>query len=199
MKILFIIFFIFISSAIFRNQVNAQEKERYAIANNYIITIDGSSNLHDWSETVSKVTGKSIVTKNKDGSIDVDSLYMIMDVHSIKSPAGKMMVTKTYNALKADYYPSITFSLELPLKMIEFNARGTIINTLGRLTIAGVTKQVKISGRIYETNHDIFILEGTLPVRLSDYNIQPPTAMLGILKVNNNITVLYKTPFKTIN
>ncbi|HEY0299021.1 MAG TPA: YceI family protein [Arachidicoccus sp.] len=179
--------------------LRAQSIGLYTIGNDYTITIKGSSNLHDWSETIENTNGKSIITQNKNGSINLDSLTISMDVRSINSSEGKIMINKTLNALKAEQYPFITFSLGLPLKMIPSNASGTIINTTGRLTIAGVTRQIRISGKIYRYSSNKFIFEGSQPVQMSDYNITPPTAMLGLLKVRNQITVQYRTSFEIRN
>ncbi|ANI88435.1 hypothetical protein A9P82_03420 [Arachidicoccus ginsenosidimutans] len=191
-----IVFNLCIALLIFSNKVDAQNKNLYSIGNDYTITINGTSNLHDWHETVDKALGRGIITQNTDGSFNIDSLYIRMDVHSINSPEGKTMVNKTRDALKANQYPFITFSIASPLKITTANKDGVTVNTPGELTIAGVTKHIIIQGKIYAGDAHKFIFEGTLPVMLNDYNITPPTAMLGLLKVKNAITVHYRTSFE---
>jgi hypothetical protein len=38
--------------------------------------------------------------------------------------------------------------------------------------------------------------EGSLPLKMSDYNMKAPTAMLGVMKVGDQVTVKYNVTFE---
>ncbi len=166
-------------------------QENY-ILYNYIVTIHGTSNLHNWDETVKKVTGNEVINWNKDGSFDINAVNIRMDVHSIKSDHS-VMDNKTYDALKADANPEIIFTLSTPVKSIRGNSN--TVSAQGDLTIAGVTKRINMQVTISKSSNEKLVFEGSLPIKMSDYNVDPPTALFGMLKTGDNITLSFKMNF----
>jgi polyisoprenoid-binding protein YceI len=173
-------------------------KNIYTLTNNYTVTINGTSNLHSWDEKVETVSGKGIVNWNKDGSLDLDSIKIIMDVHSIKSDMGSIMNNNTYKALKADANPKIIFTLKDPLKSIQTNSNETIVLAKGNLSIAGVTKSVEIQVKVFIQEPTKLAFQGNETIKMTDYGVDPPTALFGTLKTGNEVTINFKTSF-TLN
>ena len=167
----------------------------YVLCNDYAVTIHGSSNLHDWVETVGKVTGRGNIIKNNNGSFDLNAFSIVIDVLSIKSTEGSIMNSKTYQALKAGKYPTITFTLTSPVKAIQAGAEGYSARAEGSLTVAGITRPVNIQAKISANGEGKIIVEGSQEINMSDYGIEPPTALMGMLKVKSNITIIFKTAF----
>lgn len=170
-------------------------KNIYVLSKDYTVTIHGTSNLHAWDEKVGSVSGEGVVNPNSDGSFDLESINIKMEVHSIKSDMGSIMNNNTYKALKADEYPQIIFALSSPVKSIQINAIEKAIAIKGNLTIAGVTKPVTMQVKIVMQAQGKLVFEGSQAVKMTDYNIKPPTAMLGTLKTGNEITINFKTNF----
>jgi polyisoprenoid-binding protein YceI len=171
----------------------------YTLSKDYTVTINGTSNLHNWNETVGIVSGEGAVNNNTDGTFDLTALTIKMEVHSIKSDMGSVMNNNTYKALKADNNPEITFTLIDPLATIK---SGTMANTLsakGNLTIAGVTKPVTMQVKIIMEAPGKMAFEGTQTIQMTDYGINPPTALFGTLKTGNTITISFKTNFTQTN
>src|ERR1700727_296063 len=96
--------------------------DTYFLDQHYTVIINGKSNLRDWQETVEKVNGTVVASLNEDGSVDLISIRINMDVQSIKSDMGSVMNNKTYEALKASSFPQIIFWLSGPAKLIQFNS-----------------------------------------------------------------------------
>lgn len=158
----------------------------------YKITIHGTSNIHDWDESVKKVAGNGIINWNKDGSFDLDALNLRMDVHSIKSDHS-VMDHKTFDALKADANPEIIFILSMPVKSVGGNSN--TVSAQGNLTIAGITKHVIMRVSVSAPSKEKLVFEGSQPIKMSDYNVDPPTALFGMLKTGDNITLNFKMDF----
>jgi len=165
---------------------------KYTLSKGYNVTIHGTSNLHDWDETVETVTGDGIIDWNADGSFDLGAMKIKMLVHSIKSKEGSIMNNNTYKALKADDHPEIIYALTDPVKAIPVN--GHIISAKVDIFIAGVTKRIDMNIKATSKGRDVEF-EGSQIIRMTDYGINPPRALLGTLKTGNEITIHFKANF----
>jgi polyisoprenoid-binding protein YceI len=159
------------------------------------ITIEGTSNVHDWEETVKTLNGSGTITWNSDGSFNLTSLLIKIDCKAIKSSHGSIMDNKTYDALKADKFPTITYKLTAPLVNVKPSASGIIINAVGQITIAGVTKSVTMQVKVIGTPGGQLLFEGTKVFTMTDFGVSPPTAFMGAMKVGDNVTVKFKANF----
>ena len=169
-------------------------ESKYVLSKNYTVTILGTSNLHSWNETVQTVLGDGSVTWNGDGSFNLDAIHLKMEVNSIKSDMGSIMNNNTYKALKADQYQDIVFKLIAasiePGKDKHYNvlARGT-------LTVAGVTREVvlKMAGEVAHDGSITFV--GSEQVKMSDYNVERPSILFGVIKAGDLMTLTYNLIF----
>jgi len=170
-------------------------EDTYTLSTGYTVTIHGTSNLHDWNETVGTVSGAGIVSSNSDGSFNLDAISITMEVHSIKSTEGSIMNNNTYKALKADADPEITLKLSAPIKSIQAKSGEIAIPAKANLTIAGVTNAIDILIKVSMPEQGKLAFEGTQTIKMTDYGINPPTALFGTLKTGNEITINFKTIF----
>jgi polyisoprenoid-binding protein YceI len=171
---------------------------KYTLSQGYTVGIHGTSNLHDWDEKVQTVTGNSNITWNADGSFDLNTLNITMDVHSIKSTEGSIMNNNTYKALKADTYPNILFALIAPVKSISAGPKGQDITAKVYLTIAGATRAVDMTVSAIAQGHNV-TFEGSKTILMTDFNIKPPVALFGTLKTGDEITIHFKGSFVMVN
>ena len=168
----------------------APVKNSYVLSKDFVVTINGTSNLHSWDEKVETVSGYGIVNFNTDGSFELEAINIKMEVHSIKSDMGSVMNNNTYKALKADANPQIIFALTLPVKSNQ-----KAVSAKGNLTIAGITKPVAMNVKVSMQDKEKLVFEGTQTIKMTDYGIDPPVALFGTLKTGNEITISFKTNF----
>jgi polyisoprenoid-binding protein YceI len=173
-------------------------ENKYILATGYTVTISGTSNFHDWDEKVGTVTGNAVINWNGDKSFDLTAMNIKMDVHSIKSNEGSAMNNNTYKALKADANPEIIFVLNTPISVTPNSSINTF-SAKGKLTIAGVTKPVQMQVKLSMQGKDELIFEGSQTIKMTDYGVNPPTALFGTLKTGNDIVISFKTSFVTNN
>lgn len=152
------------------------------------ITIDGTSTIHDWTENVEKFTG-SLTGKVKDGKLEsISSAKIVVEVNSIKS--GKSgMDDNTYKALKQKEHPQITYQLK------SYNITGSTVSLTGSLSIAGVTKTVSFKAT-YKMEGTKMVFTGSHTFKMTDFNIDPPTAVMGTIKTGDDITVKFNLTFQ---
>jgi polyisoprenoid-binding protein YceI len=105
------------------------------------------------------------------------------------------MDKKTYEALKAEQFSSINFRMKTGEILSESGNEfsGTIT---GNLFIAGQTKEINIPfhGNVLEDGS--VNVKGKVNLKMSQFNIDPPTAMLGTLKTGDDISIVYSFEFE---
>jgi polyisoprenoid-binding protein YceI len=103
------------------------------------------------------------------------------------------MTRKTHQALKAHEYPNIEY--RLVSQSIITSKKGQFTGKIiGNITIAGVTKIISIPFSGILSGNKITI-SGTAGLNMNNFNIKPPTAMLGTVKTDTNITVTFHLLF----
>lgn len=152
------------------------------------ISIDGTSTIHDWTETVESFTGTWNL-EMVDGKISkISTAKIVAEVKSIKS--GKSgMDDNTYKALKAKQHPQITYSLK------SYAIQGSDVTLTGNLTIAGVTKTIKFTAK-YAIVDGVINFKGSHTFKMTDFGIDPPTAVMGTIKTGDEVTVRFDLNFK---
>ncbi len=147
------------------------------------IIIAGTSSIHEWESEVTRFEAT--------GELEADALEKLsltVEVKSIESGKG-IMDDKTYEALKADKFPKITCKAE---KLIRLNNK---LSGNAEVTIAGVTKTIPLAADISFENGSTLIT-GTVPIDMTLYNIEPPTAMFGTLETGKDVKIHFKMNLK---
>ena len=110
-------------------------------------------------------------------------------VTSLKSEHAKMDKLMA-EALKANTNPTIKY--ELTQAVVAQPGATFTLDTRGKLTIAGVTRDVEMKVTGTRDSAGTYFLTGQVPIRMTDYGIKPPTAMLGTIKTGNDVKVTFR-------
>lgn len=149
-------------------------------------TIKGTSSLHDWEMISESFTGLLIVDINSE-NLDIQDIKVTVLVETLKS-GKRIMDNKCYDALKYEKHPHIKYQFE-KLSDLKENGSGNYKGTVyGTLNIAGSIKKVAIPVSLSKTNKTITI-KGELPLKMTDFGVEPPTALLGTIKTGDAITI----------
>lgn len=154
------------------------------------MSVAGSSTLHDWESTVNKVSAKAEIASSEGAIQSIKSLNVEVDAKSIVSTKGKVMDNKTWETLKADKHPKITYKLT-KVESITKSGYEYMVKTTGNLTIAGVTKSVALDAKGKVLSNGDVEFSGSKLVVLSDFGMEQPTALMGTVKVGKEVTVKY--------
>ena len=154
------------------------------------MSIAGTSTLHKWESSVNTATIKSDIVINEGGLVAINSLYLEVDATSIKSTHGNMMDKKTWEALKSQQFPKITYQLT-KIESITPNGAEYDLKALGNLSIAGVKQAIEmnVKGKVLAGGNLSF--RGDKKLKMSDFKIDAPTALMGTIKTGNDITIAF--------
>lgn len=188
-KIIFIL-----SLALLIISLNSVKAEKYTSSSHKMI-IAGTSTLHDWQAPANKMNAKSDLTIAGGVLQSVNSMYVECESKSIKSPKGESMDEKIYDALKTDDFSKITFNLT-KVKSITKSGNDYIVETTGNLTIAGNTQSIDLTVKATVAADGSVTFSGTKQFKMSTFKVDPPTAMLGVIKCGDSITLTFDLNMK---
>lgn len=155
-----------------------------------VMTINGQTNVnHDFKINVTQVNGKMTVADNSPKTLTVE-----IPVRSLIS-GEKLMDKKTHEAFNEPKNPTITFNMT-ELNSVQVTGDNIAVTVTGNLTLRGVTKKVTLKSNGKASTPGVYTFEGTLPIKMSDFGMDPPTAMLGTMKTKDQVTVNYKVTFE---
>ena len=152
---------------------------------NYKVTVQGTSSLHEWESEVEKTDIKGSYTADKGTLVDLNNAVVRIPVTSIKSTKGKMMDNKTYEAFDFEKNPNIIFTVtssRVGAKTIDFK---------GTLAMAGAVRPVEVRATWKLLGNGDLQVTGSHKLKMTDFKMEPPTAMMGTVKVGEEVTVTF--------
>lgn len=152
----------------------------------YKVSVNGTSTLHDWSSEVTTVNWSGLLKAEGGQLKSVKSAEITIPVTSIKSKEGNIMDKKTYEAFTSDKNPTIVFTLT------KATVAGTRIDATGSLTMAGTTKPITMTLEGEVMSGGEVQISGSQKVNMKNFNMTPPKAVMGTIKVGPDVTVLFE-------
>lgn len=160
------------------------------------IKLNGTSNLHDWEmKAISGTSDATFVVDN--GKVtSLSKMNFSIPVKNLKS-GHSAMDKNTYKAMNTDVNPNISFVLT-SATVITAGGNNYKLNCVGKMTIAGTTNQTELLATgIYNPADKSFTITGIKKMKMTDYKVTPPKALLGTLKTGNDISISYNVKFKS--
>ncbi|TCD23381.1 YceI family protein [Pedobacter psychrodurus] len=154
----------------------------------------GTSNVHDWSMTSKQFESTGAFNFNARGEMtDVTTLKFSVVAKSLKSGKSSMD-DRTYKTIRATEFPKISYQLTFAtVTMVQANRYS--IQTTGILTIAGKTQSLSMKVMALVNADGSISCHGSEKLMLTDYGIEPPSFMLGAMKVGNNLVVQFELDY----
>jgi polyisoprenoid-binding protein YceI len=156
------------------------------------LVVKGSSTLHDWQMDTEKF---DCVVKalNDNNKLIIQKVNFSCNSTSLKSE-NSMMDKKAWDALKSDDFKTIQFESNEPNEFLlhDKKIQGKIV---GELVLSGKTRKLILpfNGEMDETGN--VKLTGEVSVKMSEFGIKPPTALMGSIKTGDEITIVYDLSF----
>lgn len=176
----------------------AQNSDVQLLLDEHEMVIDGTSNVRDWGANVNTIEATVVLSQfdlSDLSSLTPDhfkTMELIMPVGDIESDSGRL--TKNLQGyLKGDEYPTITFNLN-DVESVTVNGNRAEIVANGIVNAAGVDHETTMNVTA-TVNDGRITFAGSQDLLMTDFDIKPPTAMLGSIRARDEITVIYSLTF----
>lgn len=186
-------------------QTSADSVVTYTASDKSSMTISGTSTVHDWEADVKtfKTTLKLLPAAAEVQTPKADhykGVTLQVPVKEIESGKGGMN-NKIYGALKEEDHPNITFALDEVTNISSSTEDTTFTLSLsGSLTVAGNTRDITINN-VKGVQHagGVYQYTGSTSMKMTDFDVEPPSAMFGAIKAGDKITVSFDVFMKADN
>ncbi|WP_139226729.1 YceI family protein [Zhouia amylolytica] len=163
------------------------------IANESELTISGSTNINrfECNYKIEKLTGPiTVVYQKNQKSLDFRQTVLKLDNNCFD--CGSKPINRDFNILvKSDQHPRILLKIDKVL-----NIGGTEADVLTDIKIAGITKSYRVPVGITKLNGNNLKVSGVLKLNISDFKLEPPKKMFGIIKVDDIINIDFRLILK---
>ncbi len=162
--------------------------------------IEGTSTLNTFTCRSKNVGGYGVLERSTSGMLHtlaapgapVARAEVAVRVETFD--CGKQRMNRDfYKVLKADAFPMIRFTLDEANVLGQPDAEDRIyrLRVLGRLTIAGVTRRIEMRVLGWPLADGRYRVTGKERLLMSDFEIDRPTALLGLIRTRDRILVRF--------
>lgn len=163
--------------------------------------LEGTSTMHDYHAKTSKLETAFLREAAQADPADVAALDAWLKAGGLKGldlvvPVGTLRSGKDgldknmFKTLRTTEFPEIRFKMSGS----EFGtARGDTlpVTASGTLKITDQERPVTVKGQLIRTDKGVW-LEGSHPMKMTDFAIKPPKLMMGTIKVHDPIVVRFR-------
>ena len=168
----------------------------YTFAEDSKMWVSGTSTLHDWECPVNDMTGDLRASEGESTFTAIGSTTITVPVESIVCEKDKMN-DKLQDALEMKKHPEVSFTAET-VELTTADDGSLTAAATGTLSMAGETRDVTVDGTVSTMEDGRFKVTGVTPVLLSDFNIDPPKALLGTVKTGDEVKVHFEVVLQPV-
>ena len=177
-----------------RTALRPREAPRLELRPESRVWVDGTSNKNDWTVKATELSG-FVHLQVKGDVLEITGGGFTVAARKLVSEHGVIMDRLMQGALKSGTHPSIIY--ELVSAAVTPLAPGKYaVATQGRVTIAGVTKDVAQTVSAERLPDGRLRFTGSQPILMNEYGMTPPTAMFGALRAGNRVVVNFELVVK---
>jgi hypothetical protein len=178
-QLFFTLVFLVITSSVFAEGLNDED-----VDNQNYISIQGSSNVNEFH-----LMNSDLQLDELDGGTERNSLYRNIRIAVDGFTADNQRMVRDFREMvNESRYPFIKIGIERR-KMADFEETSGLTKFSIIITIAGKSKEYKVPCEIFSSVDSGYIISGNFSVKLTDFGIEPPEKLLGLIKVNNEVFI----------
>jgi polyisoprenoid-binding protein YceI len=152
--------------------------------------IDGSATTGPYTCEADEVSGAGRVEEAAQGAPQVTA-EVAVPVRAFDCGMAPMN-RDFYAALRGDAHPAVRFTLERA-EVVEAARPGAWarVRATGALQLAGTTRRVVLAAEGQQLPDGRVRVRGEQALRMSDFGIEPPTGLLGLVRAHDGVTVRF--------
>lgn len=155
--------------------------------------IEGRSNINQFSCTAERYEGEAEIRNQTvfefAGQAEEQiRLELKIPVRSFECGRNRMN-RDLYDALKSDEFSYITFDFKNAKTLPGSNNDTYKLEIEGVLTVAGTSRDITFEAEGFILDDNQMRTVGQKTILMTDYNVEPPTGLLGLVRAENELTV----------
>lgn len=171
----------------------------YTASSESELSVVGTSNVRDWDGVATELSG-SLQLAEPVSSIeelqasDLQSLSLEVPVNGLENDNGRL-TSNMHKYLKGDDHPVISFKLT-GVDELTLSGSTATLTSRGEVTVAGVTLPITLSNELRLQDGGILLATGVQELKMTDFGIDPPTAMFGAIRAVDEVQIHYTIRFQ---
>ena len=195
MKKQLLFLFIILCGFNFRNN---SDTTRWVITNGCSLRVDGSTNINDFTCDISNYSNPDTILVIRSGPLPVQLHGNIqLDVQTFNCHNG-VMTADLRKTLKVKEFPRLTIRFISISKYPEAGPMQQIAKGMVTIELAGVSNKFDVDYKIISSDGINIKMEGSRKINFSDFNLIPPRKLGGMIKTNNELSVVFNLNMKVI-
>ncbi|CAN5331419.1 hypothetical protein BH23BAC3_BH23BAC3_36160 [soil metagenome] len=176
----------------------AQNSDIQLTLDEHEMKIDGSANVRDWDADVNTVDATFVLSPFDLSDLSsltpehFKTMELSIPVRDIESDSGRL-TRNLQGYLKRDEHPVITFKLN-EIDSVTVNGDTAEITANGVINAAGVDHETTMHVTA-AVNDGKVTFSGSQDLLMTDFGIDPPTAVLGTIRARDEISIIYSLTF----
>lgn len=189
----------FIASISFMFSAATAQDVTYTLSDVQQFKIDGDSNVRSWDADINSAEATLVLTGVENLTLEnltpdaFASLDIVIAVSGIESDSGRL-TSNLQGYLKKDDHPEITFNLS-EVTSVEIENGKAVITAEGVVNAAGVDSNVTMNVDATINDDGTIRFVGTQDLLMTSFNVDPPTAMMGTIRSDDEIQILFDVTF----
>ncbi|MBN8852005.1 MAG: hypothetical protein BGO55_26235 [Sphingobacteriales bacterium 50-39] len=158
------------------------------------LVVSGTSTLHNWDMKSANGECKASFTFSGANITALTAMSFSTAAVALKSEHTSMD-NNAYKALKTEKNPAISYVMTSAT--VAPGQGGThTVTCQGKLTIAGTTRDQELIATVKANADNTLTVSGNRSISMKDFNMQPPTFMMGAIKTGNDIILTFNLTLK---
>lgn len=165
------------------------------------VTVEGTSNIHDWDGTTDRIDGWILVPgqwADRDGVQRLEPAFDAEDAApriEVRIPVTSLegnrrgLASNMHDAMKASDHPHVTFTLSELRETEARGAAGATWTARGELSVAGTRQAIDLVLRLTPQRNDTLRIEVQRKMKMTEFGIDPPRALMGMARAADDVDV----------
>ena len=181
------------------------EYGEYILGTSSVLKVNGKTNINNFSCLLQKkFSKKSYLYKTNPDTSVIRFANTVLKIPTKEMDCRKKAITKDfYKILEADEFPFIIIELQEVINQDYYTSEDLdsqdVFLTKINITITDVSRSLSIPVRVTRKDSFSFRISGSANIKLSDFGIQAPKAMLGLIKVKNAIDIEFDLEINSVS
>ncbi len=176
--------------------------QKWVLVHGSSLKIDGSTNVNHFTCEISNYSEPDTLTVHKNSNHKDQSLpfkgVLTLDVMNFNCH-NAMMTKDLRKTLKEKEFPRFHIRFSSISSLPQLKAAQEAITGVVEIELAGVIKQFNVNYQLSLDAHNTIHLVGKRAVTFSDFNLQPPRKLGGMIQAKDKLDVEFHLLMKEIN